>query len=193
MIPKSLARIFELCAEELDAAKADWAIGGAHAMGVHGYARATSDVDLFVADEAREALLARLESEGYPVQDVFPPSHHAVAPPGSRDPDVRVDLLFPALGVESLALLAAKRHRFGNRRYPVIPLEHVVALKLQVDPEFERDRHAKDLHDLHALRERGLIDIERVRRVLDDVGDPDARGRLRTLMAGRRRRRGDIV
>lgn len=183
MIPKLLSRIVDLCAEELDSAGADWAIGGAHAMGVHGYARATRDVDLFVADDAREALLARLESEGYPVQNVFPPSHHAVSPPRSRDPDVRVDLLFPALGVESLALLAAKKHRLGNRRYPVIPLEHLVALKLQVDPEFERDRYAKDMQDLLALRERGLIDGERVRGVLADVGDPDAQRRLRALMS----------
>lgn len=184
MIPKHLARIVDLCADELDGMDAEWAIGGAHAMGVHGYSRATKDVDLFIADEARLPLLRRLEAEGYRVHDVFAPSHHSVSPPRSRDPDVRVDLLFPALGIESLGIMAAKRHRVGSRSLPVLRLEHVVALKLQVDPAFERDRYEKDMQDLRALRERGLIDVKRVRAVLADVGDTEANARLGRLMRG---------
>lgn len=187
MIPKDLLRIVDLCAEELDGADAEWALGGAHAMAVHGYVRATKDVDLFVADDARRRLLQRLEAEGYAVRDVFPPSHHSVSPPRSRDPEARVDLLFPALGIESLALLAARRHRVSGRHLPVFPLEHVVAIKLQADPSFERDRYHKDLHDLRALRERGLIDEGRVHTVLVDVGDRGAKSRLVELMKGPRR------
>jgi hypothetical protein len=187
MIPKDLLRIVDLCAEELDRADTEWALGGAHAMAVHGYERATKDVDLFVADDARVRLLERLEAEGYAVREVFPPSHCSVSPPRSRDPDVRVDLLFPALGVESLALLAARRHRVSGRSLPVFPLEHVIAAKLQVDPEFERTRYEKDLQDLRALRERGLIDEHRVHTVLDDLGDRGAKGRLVKLMKAERR------
>jgi hypothetical protein len=189
MIPRRLTRIVDICADELDRMDAEWAVGGAHAMGIHGYSRATKDLDLFVADEARLSLLRRLEAEGYRVQDVFAPSHHSVAPPRSRDPDVRVDLLFPALGVESLGLMAASRHLFGGRSLPVLPLEHLVALKLQVDPAFERDRYERDLQDLRALRERGLIDARRVRAVLADIDDEEAAARLDELMGGLRRKR----
>ncbi len=46
MIRRALVRPLSILAEELDALDADWAIAGATAMGVHGYERATNDVDV---------------------------------------------------------------------------------------------------------------------------------------------------
>src|SRR5687767_11340801 len=96
---KSVERIVLACAKELDALDADWAIGGAAAMAVHGYERATKDIDLFIGDDVREELLDRLRARALPILAAMPPIHYALVP-NPRRPDERVDLLFPALGVE---------------------------------------------------------------------------------------------
>jgi hypothetical protein len=54
---RALLRLLDVCAQQLDALEADWAIAGATALAVHGYERATKDIDLFMGDDAREALL----------------------------------------------------------------------------------------------------------------------------------------
>lgn len=182
MIHRGLVRSLRTCAEELDALDADWAVAGATALAIHGFERATKDVDLFIADDVRERLLERLSDRGLAVEEVFPPMHYSVAPPRARDPDVRVDLLFPALGVESLGLMAARPAAIAGRQMPVVPLAHLVAAKLAVDPAEDRARHDKDLQDLRELRVRGLIDVERVRELLTDTGDRGAIERLSALM-----------
>jgi hypothetical protein len=180
VIRRELRRPLVVLAEELDRLDADWAIGGATALGIHGYERATRDVDVFAGDDVREDLLDRLRDRGQPLEEVFPPVHYAFAP-RARDPDVRIDLLFPALGVESLGLMAARRARIAGRDMPVVPLAHLVAAKLTVDPEEDRDRHLKDQQDLRALWVRGLIDVRAVQRLLEDVGDREAMRRLHEL------------
>ena len=142
----------------------------------------TSFIDLFIADECRAELLAALESEGYFVDAVMPPVHYVVAPPKVADPESRVDLLFPALGIESLGLMAARRVPVAGMQLPVMPLPHLVALKLQTDPLFDRDRYEKDLQDLRELRARGFIDRQKVEEVLEDVRDTAAVRRLYDLL-----------
>lgn len=182
MIDRALVPVVAACAEELDDLDADWAVAGATAMAVHGYERATKDVDLFVGDDVREALLARLRRRRLVVEAVFPPSHYAIHPRRSVDPERRVDLLFPALGVESLGLMAARPASIMGRQMPVLPLAHLVAAKLLVDPVYERARADKDASDLGELRIRGLIDSGRVAAILEDLGDADALERLQRLM-----------
>ena len=159
MIGRALARTLVAVAEELDGLDADWAIGGATALAVHGYERATRDVDLLVGDDSRVALLAGLDARGLRVEEAFAPSHYVVAVRGTRDPDVRIDLLFPALGAECLGLLAARRVTLAGREMPVMPLAYLAAAKLAVDPREDPDRYAKDQHDLRALWSRGLLDV----------------------------------
>lgn len=182
MIDKSLVALVRCCARCLDGLEAEWAIGGATAMAVHGYVRQTKAVDLFIADECRAELLAALKSDGHFVDAVMPPAHYVVAPPKAADPESRVDLLFPALGVETLGLMAARRVSVAGMNLPVMPLPHLVALKLQTDPLFDRDRYAKDHQDLRELRARGFIDSRKVEEVLDDVRDTAAVRRLYELL-----------
>jgi hypothetical protein len=180
----ALKSVLFACAEELDDLGADWAIGGATAMQAHGYARATRDVDLFVGDDARLELLARLRARAIPVKAIFSPHHYRIAPAARKDPEASVDLLFPALGVESLGLMAARRTPVEGTKMPVVPLHHLVALKLTTDPGIDPSRYLKDQADLVALRDRGLVDALRVGQILEDVNDPEARTRLTELVAG---------
>ena len=182
MIRRALIGPLSILAEELDALDADWAIAGATAMGVHGYERATKDVDVLVGDDVRNEVLDRLAARAQPVEEVFPPVHYSVAVPRARDPEVRIDLLFPALGVESLGLMAARRASLAGRKMPIVPLAHLVAAKLAVDPAEDRERYDKDHQDLRALWNRGLIDVAAVEEVLSDAGDRGAVQRLRALI-----------
>lgn len=181
MIPKRLARIVALCARELDALGADWAIGGAVAMAAHGYVRATQDVDLFIGDDARDDLLTALKAHRLPMVPAMEPFHYAIVP-DRRHPDARVDLLFPALGIESLALMAARRERIGRHSWPMWPIAHIIAQKLTTDPRIDPARGIKDGHDLQSLRDHGLIDPRQVGELLDDIGDRGAKRRLAALV-----------
>lgn len=179
----AVKRALRVCAEELDALGADWAVAGATAMQVHGYARATRDVDLFVGDDVRLELLGRLRARKLSPTAIFSPHHYRVAPADRRDPEASIDLLFPALGVESLGLLAATRERVDGADLPILPMQHIVALKLTTDPAIDPSRYLRDQADLVALRDRGLVDSSRVAQILDDVGDREARARLVDLVA----------
>jgi len=180
----AVKKALRACAHELDALGADWAVAGATAMQVHGYARATRDVDLFIGDDARSDLLARLRARTIPVKAIFSPHHYRIDPPGRKDPEASIDLLFPALGVESLGLLAAKRGPVEGTEMPIVPIHHIVALKLTTDPHIDPSRYVRDQADLVALRDRGLVDPARVAEILEDVSDVDARARLTELVAG---------
>jgi hypothetical protein len=128
--------------------------------------------------------LSRLRGRGLEVQPIFPPHHYRVASGSRRDPEASIDLLFPALGIESLGLLAAARMPIEGVNMPVVPMHHLVALKLTTDPDIDPSRYIKDLADVLALHERGLVDAERVRRVLEDVSDTAGCARLSALMSG---------
>jgi len=183
-IDPSLRRALKTCAVELDALDADWAVAGATAMQAGGYSRATRDIDLFIGDDARADLIARLRARGLPVQGIFPPHHYRVAGRSRRDPEASIDLLFPALGVESLGLLAATRMPIEGMSMPVVPIHHLVALKLATDPHIDPSRYTRDVADLLALHERGLVDPIRVRQVLEDAREVEGCARLSALMGG---------
>ncbi|MBL9022514.1 MAG: nucleotidyl transferase AbiEii/AbiGii toxin family protein, partial [Myxococcales bacterium] len=157
----AVKKALRACADELDALDADWAVAGATAMQVHGYARATRDIDLFIGDDVRPELLARLRARAIPVKAIFSPHHYRIDPPDRKDPEASIDLLFPALGVESLGLLAAQRGSIEGTEMPIVPLHHLVALKLTTDPGIDPSRFARDQADLVALHDRGLVDAAR--------------------------------
>lgn len=183
-VEPALKKALRVCAEELDQLGADWAIAGATAMRAHGYTRATRDVDIFVGDDVRGELLTRLRNRGAAAKPIFQPHHYRITPRGSKDPEAAIDLLFPSLGVESLGLLAATRTPIEGVAMPVLPIHHIIALKLTTDPNIDASRYVRDAADLIALRDRGLVDPTRVGVILDDVDDPDARRRLTKLVSG---------
>lgn len=180
----ALKKALRVCAEELDKLDADWAIAGATAMQAHGYTRATRDIDIFIGDDVRTELMARLRARGVPVTAIFKPHHYRINPVARKDPEASIDLLFPSLGVESLGLLAATRMLVDGAEMPVLPIHHIVALKLTTDPSIDASRYIRDLADLVALRDRGLVDPARVQQILEDVRDVEARARLSDLAAG---------
>lgn len=177
-VSPKLRALFARCVRELERLDADWAVGGAFAMAAHGYTRETSDIDLFIGDDAREPLLAALRARGVAVDEVLEDIHYA-AIPDRRDPEQRIDLLFPSSEPDVSALMAARPASVLRRRVPVWPLHLIVAAKLM-------SSRAKDAHDIVELHKRGLIDAGRVLDALQDMGEPAAIKRLQALVRGRR-------
>ncbi len=175
-----LRALFSTCVRELERLDADWAVGGAFAMAAHGYTRETRDIDLFIGDDVREQLLAALRARGIAVDEVLEHIHYA-AMPDRKDPEARVDLLFPSSEPDVSAMMSARPAQVLRRKVPVWPLHLIVANKLLSD----RD---KDAHDLAELRKRGLIDASRVLEVLQDMHEPAAIKRLQALVGARRSR-----
>jgi len=178
--PAKLRAAFARCVRELERLDADWAVGGAFAMAAHGYTRATRDIDLFIGDDAREPLLAALRAHGVAVDEVVEDIHYA-AIPDRRDPESRIDLLFPSSEPDVSAMMSARPALVLRKKVPVWPLHLIVANKLL------SERH-KDALDLEELRKRGLVDAGRVLEVLQELREPGAIKRLQRLMAARSRR-----
>ncbi len=174
-----LRALFARCVRELSRLDADWAVGGAFAMAAHGYTRETRDIDLFIGDDAREPLLAALRAHGVAVEEIVEDIHYA-AIPDRRDPEARVDLLFPSSEPDVSAVMAARPALVLRRKVPVWPLHLIVANKLLSE-------RAKDAHDLVELRQRGLIDAGRVLEVLQEMKERGAIERLRRLVGARQR------
>lgn len=173
----SVWRVVHQAARILRPLDTEWAIGGAVAMAANGYLRATTDVDVFVADEAREELLEGLERLGHAVRTINAPLQYSVGPE-HKD---HVEFLFPSDMPEVQAIWKPMDVVVKGEVMPVMRCEYLVAAKLLIEPN--DPRHGKDGHDLLALRDRGLIDGPKVLEVLDDCpGSRAAKSRLRDLL-----------
>lgn len=165
----------------------EWAIGGAVAMAAHGYLRATTDIDIFVADEAREELFEGLEALGHRVRTVNEPLQYAVGPEDHE----HVEFLFPTDMPEVSAIWKPIDVIVKGEVMPMMRGEYLVASKLLIEPD--DPRFAKDLGDLVAMHERGLIDGPKVLEVLDDCpGATAAKRRLAELLSPPERSRSGI-
>lgn len=94
------AEVAERIACALEAAQVPYAIGGALAMGVHGYPRGTLDVDLnvFVAPNALDSVLATLANAGLSFDAALArtQSEHEGMFVGTLD-GLRVDVFVPSV------------------------------------------------------------------------------------------------
>ena len=142
-----------------------YSIGGAIAMHAHGYARYTSDIDVFALDEHRTQILRAFRTHGLTVEPVFSPHHYIAYLPEQGELRVRVDISFPAAEPELSAIEFPVRAQVMGTDINVFPLSLLVAAK------FYSDR-PEDHHDLAALLNRGLFDPDEVVRMIASI-DPE--------------------
>lgn len=143
-----------------------YAIGGALAMGAHGYRRYTSDVDLFVLDEARGKVLRALRDAGLQVTEVGP-GHFIALFTKHGDIDVRIDVLIPM----DEPGLSAVEYPVRKALVPGGAKINIVEAKLLAMMKFYSDRQ-KDLNDLRAMARHGIFDAKDVRALVASI-DPD--------------------
>lgn len=106
--------------DALNAARAKYLVIGGHAVGLHGYSRATKDLDVWIGDDAtnREAVVRALESFGAPrsvVSNLTSASKDEFVFLGH--PPQRIDLLQSIPGVEDFER--------GYARRTTVPIEGV--------------------------------------------------------------------
>jgi hypothetical protein len=179
-------RVLELirrAASALEPLDVPYAVGGAVAMAAHGYARYTSDLDVFALDESKPSILRAFRKEGFIVEPLMPPMHYVAFLREHGDPTVRVDILFPA---DEPALSAVEYpvtvHIAGaDLDLKVFPVDMLVAAK------FYSDR-PQDLHDIAAMLERGIFEPDEVHRLISSI-DPEGAADFATLIQELRRPR----
>jgi hypothetical protein len=179
-------RVLELIrrtASALEPLNVPYAVGGAVAMAAHGYARYTSDLDVFALDESKPSIFRALRKEGFTVEPLMSPMHYVAFLREHGDPTVRVDILFPA---DEPALSAVEYpvtvHIAGTDvDLKVFPIDMLVAAK------FYSDR-PQDLHDIAAMLERGIFEPDEVHRLIGSI-DPEGATDFATLIQELRRPR----
>jgi hypothetical protein len=179
-------RVLELIrrtASALEPLNVPYAVGGAVAMAAHGYARYTSDLDVFALDESKSSIFRALRKEGFTVEPLMSPMHYVAFLREHGDPTVRVDILFPA---DEPALSAVEYpvtvHIAGTDvNLKVFPIDMLVAAK------FYSDR-PQDLHDIAAMLERGIFEPDEVHRLIGSI-DPEGATDFATLIQELRRPR----
>jgi hypothetical protein len=174
----------ERVAEGLESAAIPYAIGGALAMGVHGYPRGTLDVDVnvFVEQEEVPRLLAALHDMGLEVDDG---GALALAERDgmfvARLDGFRVDVFVPSIPFSWEARETRVRVTSGERALWFLAPEAVAVFKLL----FFRGKDRVDLERFVAVR-AGRLDHAYVRRwMVDMMGDDDDRVRLWDDLVGR--------
>jgi Nucleotidyl transferase of unknown function (DUF2204) len=136
-----------------------YAIGGALAMGAHGYRRNTDDVDAFVQHKDRIEWMRALKKQGLVVSTLFAGVHYVARLPDEPDPNIRIDLLVPAEDPDTSAVEAPDLSMIADRQVEIWPIELLVITKF-------RSTREKDNADVAEMFELGLFDSEIVRSIM---------------------------
>ena len=103
------------------------AFGGAIAMAAWGYSRETQDVDVFVNQSDTHEVLRVLREAGFQIVPVMEPFHYAGYLGRVKDPEERIDILFPADDPDWSAVQAPESKPLAGRSIEVFPLVLLIA------------------------------------------------------------------
>lgn len=166
----------DIVASHLGASGIDWAIGGAIAQTIHGYERATTDLDVFVHVGQYKLALASLRGAGMQIETLMPEIHYAAHLPkyASLYPEVRIDVLVPSDDPEWSAVAVPDEVDFEGLKLNVFPVVLLALTRFYSD----QARHA---HDLAALVQLKLFDPREAREILTAM-DPERLPEWEALM-----------
>jgi len=133
-----------------------WYVFGAQAVNLHGFPRATADLDLTIdlAQIAPRALIAELDRAGFSARfadDEFIAATRVI-PIVHRATKLPVDLVLAGPGLEQQFLDEVELQRIGNRRIPVLSAENLIVTKLLA----ARPKDLEDVRELVASRGSSL-------------------------------------
>lgn len=160
-----VADLVRVVARAIDPLGVPYAVGGAVALGAHGVRRHTADVDVFALEADRPRIARALRTEGMQVSPIFEPHHYIARRPDEDDPEVRIDLLFPADDPELSGIEAPVRAQVAGAELSVFSANMLALTK------FYSDR-IKDRADLAAMIQSGAFDPGEVRPLVAHM-DPE--------------------
>ncbi len=179
--PEPLRHALVAFAELAERARLRWYVFGAQAVSLHGYPRATADLDLTIelGDRDPAAFVHTLQRAGFEPRFADPDFVRTtrVIPVVHRASGLPVDLVLAGPGLEQLFLDAVDVHRVGARDIPVISLEHLIVTKLLAG----RPKDLEDVRELLRLRARDL-DARAIDDLLAQLEDALGQSDLRPLL-----------
>jgi hypothetical protein len=171
--------------------KIPFAVGGGIALNAHGVRRETTDVDAFLRDKDRARVRKAMLGAGFRIGRIHPPFHYIAMLPSVRDPDIRVDLMYPATEPELSAIANPVELEVWGECVPVFPVELLVIAKLQAVADAP-GRATQDSADIEALYNNGAFEPATVQYLLDSHAPeliPVFRKIIRRPVGSRTRRR----
>ncbi len=146
-----------------------WYVFGAQAVNLHGFPRATADLDItvelgpvatsrFLDELTKSGFTARFADAGFiAATRVIPVVHDRSKLP--------IDLVLAGPGVEELFLAEVELHRIGRRQIPVLTVENLIVTKVIAG-------RAKDLEDVRELLAVQVNDVDHahVTKLLKVIG-----------------------
>lgn len=154
--PRLIAQLHELL-PALDASGIRYAVIGGLAVNIHGYVRATRDVDLLIAVEQEGDLHELMATLGYETIDRREDLSSYVR--GSE----RADFLHARRDASRKFLAEAKRVPFAGLLMPVVSAEGLLAFKIQaLNDDPNRIRDLSDMLELLRVA-HGQVDLDQIR------------------------------
>jgi hypothetical protein len=141
---------------------------GAQAVNLHGFPRATADLDLTIelGRITPRGLIRELEAAGFSARfadDAFITATRVI-PVVHRATKLPVDLVLAGPGLEQQFLDEVQLQRIGNRRIPVLSPENLIVTKLLA----ARPKDLEDVRELVASRGASL-DHARIGALLEQL------------------------
>jgi predicted nucleotidyltransferase len=153
----------------LDQEGIPFAIVGALALHTYGYSRATNDVDLLVAREAQDRLIAFLEQRGFETlhrSDGY--SNHLHVDPALG----RLHVIYVDADTHGKIFAEARLVSLGGMSVVVPKPEHLAAMKIHAmknDPS----RVFQEMADIQFLMRLPGVDRDQIRRYFEDSGQSE--------------------
>lgn len=144
----SLCRIFE-------STGIPYLVGGGFAVNAHGYARTTYDLDLIIQEEQYPILFKEFEKEGF--EETYRGNVHARFS-GRPKFLTNIDLLFVDSKTFQGLFAESSDKNVGPRRFKVVSLFHLIAMKLHAIKNNPENRQEKDFPDIIQLIRKNKID-----------------------------------
>lgn len=170
-----------------------WYVFGAQAVALHGYPRATADLDITIDLEDRDprAFVRALSRAGFKPRFADPAFIAAtrVIPVTHRASQLPIDLVLAGPGLEQQFLARSRPHRIARHDIPVLIVEDLIVTKLLAG-------RPKDLQDIRELlvasRNIDHASIDTLLAAIEEALDQrDLRPRYAQLRAESRRYRRD--
>lgn len=145
-----------------------WYVFGAHAENVHGYPRATADLDLTIELAGRSvvAFFGVLNRSGFTprfTDNAFAAATHVI-PVVHRATELPIDLVLAGPGLEQLFLDEVHIEKIARRAIPFLSIENLIVTKLLA----ARPKDLEDVRELLARRGKTL-DHARIEEVLAEL------------------------
>jgi hypothetical protein len=163
-ISSKVGQLLDLFLAAATAVDRPYAIGGALAMGAHGYWRQTDDVDVYVDYKDRVDWVRALRDQGLTVTPLFAGVHYVAYLPEHKDPEIRIDLLVPAEDPDLSAVEVPDSMTIAGRPVEVWPIDLLVIAKY-------RSTRDEDHVDVAKMFERGLFRPASVRSIMLHMGE----------------------